>query len=114
MKYYLDKEANSVFAITNFDYECREGRDVEITKEEYDNFFKRYRTTEECKLNKLRSKRKKLLLAFDKYKTNVNYGIVLEDEETRAKIVAWYSDLLNLVESAFEEENIPSEIKYYL
>lgn len=68
----------------------------------------------EFKKNKLRNKRNSLLEAFDKYKTNVNYGIVVEDEETRAKIVSWYSDLLNLVETAFEEDNIPSEIKYYL
>ena len=69
---------------------------------------------EEKKISNLRLTRKKLLEAFDKYKSNVNYGIVVEDEYTRAKIVAWYSDLLNLVESAFEEENIPREIKYYL
>ena len=66
------------------------------------------------KLDELRNKRISLLEAFDKYKSNVNYGIVVEDVETRAKIVSWYSDLLNLVESAFKEENIPSEIKYYL
>lgn len=62
----------------------------------------------------LRKQRAILLEAFDKYKTNVNYGIIVEDEETKDRIVSWYSDLLNLVESAFEEENIPSEISYYL
>lgn len=62
----------------------------------------------------LRKQRAILLEAFDKYKSNVNYGVVTEDEETRARIVSWYNDLLNLVESAFEEENIPSEISYYL
>lgn len=113
MKYYLDKKNNSVFTIGNFEYTPRENRDVEISKEEYDTFFKT-EETEEIKLNKLRAKRTKLLLAFDKYKSNVNYGIVLEDEETRSRIVSWYSDLLNLVESSFEENNIPSEIKYYL
>ena len=113
MKYYLDKINNSVFAIRNFEYTPRENQDVEISKEEYDNFFK-VEETEEQKHNKLRTERTKLLIAFDKYKTNVNYGIVVEDDETRARIVSWYSDLLNLVESAFEEENIPSEIKYYL
>lgn len=113
MKYYLDKINNSVFSIANFEYQCRENRDVEISKEEYDNFFK-VEETEEQKLNKLRNKRRKLLEAFDKYKSNVNYGIVVEDVKTRTRIVSWYSDLLNLVESAFEEYNIPSEIKYYL
>ena len=66
------------------------------------------------KINTLRNKRIPLLLAFDKYKSNVNYGIVVEDEETKGRIISWYSDLLNLVESAFEKDNIPSEIKYYL
>ena len=66
------------------------------------------------KLDELRNKRRPLLEAFDKYKSNINYGIIVENEETRATIISWYSDLLNLVESAFEEDNIPSEIKYYL
>lgn len=65
-------------------------------------------------IHSLRIKRKPLLEAFDKYKTNVNYGLVYEDEETKGRIIFWYSDLLNLVESAFEKNNIPSEIKYYL
>lgn len=68
----------------------------------------------EAKIDRLRNKRKPLLEAFDKYKTNVNYGIIVEDEETKGRIISWYSDLLNLVESAFKEDNIPSEIKYYL
>jgi hypothetical protein len=65
-------------------------------------------------IHNLRVKRKPLLEAFDKYKTNVNYRIIVEDEETKGRIISWYSDLLNLVESAFEKDNIPSEIKYYL
>ena len=66
------------------------------------------------KLNRFRVLRTALLEAFDKYKSNVNYGILSEDNETKIKIISWYNDLLNLVESAFEDNNIPSEIKHYL
>lgn len=117
MKYYFDKINKSVFTIENFEYQCRENQDIEITKESYEQFINNLNNkveTEEQKLNKLRSRRIKLLEAFDKYKSNVNYGIVAENLDTRAIIVAWYNDLLNLVEEAFIEENIPSEIKYYL
>ena len=44
----------------------------------------------------------------------MNYGVVTEDEITRNNILSWYQGLLNLVESAFEDEYIPSQIKYYL
>ena len=71
-------------------------------------------TLKERKLKQLRNKRKPLLEAFDKYKSNVNYGVVTETETTREVIVTWYQGLLNLVESAFEDEYIPSQIKYYL
>lgn len=62
--------------------------------------------------NKLRAKRKVLLEAFDKYKTNVMYGIKLEDTSTKLNITNWYNDLLDLKEAAFT--NVPNEIKYYL
>lgn len=84
---------------------------VKITytlKENWEN------TVKERKLKQLRNKRKPLLEAFDKYKSNVNYGVVIEDEITRNNILVWYQGLLNLVESAFEDEYIPSQIKYYL
>ena len=139
MKYYIDINEKNVFSIVNFEYTTNE-YEFEITKEQYNEYFKKindfyipnieiineqvnityYLTDdgayklEQRKTNTLRNKRIPLLSAFDKYKTNVNYGIVVEDEETKGRIVSWYSDLLNLVESAFKEENVPNEIKYYL
>lgn len=64
--------------------------------------------TEEQILNQLRVKRKPLLEAFDLWEKAVLRG----REEDDASIMLWYYDLLNLVESAFE--NIPDRIKYYL
>lgn len=61
-----------------------------------------------------RRKRRMLLEAFDKYKTNVAYGVETEDSTTHTKIVKWYQDLLDLKNSAFIVENIPTRIKYYL
>ena len=114
MKYFLDKINNTVFAITNFEYAPVEGKEVEITEDEYNKFMDsfKYVPTEEDRLNSLRARRKVLLEAFDKYKSNVNYGIIVENEITRSIIVAWYNDLLDLKENAFEE--IPEAIKYYL
>ena len=66
----------------------------------------------EEKINELRAKREPLLTAFDKYKSNVNYGVEFESEEQREKIIAWYRLLLELNEFAFE--NVPERIKYYL
>lgn len=62
--------------------------------------------------NKLRAKRKVLLEAFDKYKTNVMYGIKQESPTAKLNITYWYNDLLDLKEAAFT--NVPNEIKYYL
>ena len=118
----LEEQENSIIISEEMFKKCMnlksQGYDVEIDEDLETvhctlNLEKKERINK-SKLNQLRNKRKPLLEAFDKYKSNVNYGIVVEDEETRAKIVSWYSDLLNLVEIAFEEENIPSEIKYYL
>lgn len=67
---------------------------------------------QQCKLKQLRNKRKPLLEAFDKYKTNVLYGITYENATTKLSITSWYNDLLDLKETAFT--NVPSEIKYYL
>lgn len=117
----LEEQENSIIISSELMSECMklksQGYDIELD----DNLEihkvineEKVNRINERKINQLREKRTPLLLAFDKYKTNVNYGIVVEDEETRAKIVSWYSDLLNLVETAFEEDNIPNEIKYYL
>lgn len=62
--------------------------------------------------NELRAKRVPLLKAFDVYKSNVAYGVEFENEEQRDEIVAWYTSLLHLEESAFEV--IPERIRYYL
>lgn len=115
----LEEQENSIIISNELMSECMklksQGYDIEL--DDNLNISKtlnqeKVNEINERKLNKLRAKRKPLLEAFDKYKSNVNYGIVVEDETTRAKIVAWYNDLLNLVETAFE--NIPSEIQYYL
>ena len=89
MKYFLDKINNTVFAITNFEYTPVEGKEVEITEDEYNELMDsfKYVPTEEDRLNSLRAQRKVLLEAFDKYKSNVNYGIVEEDEITRYAVI---------------------------
>lgn len=61
-----------------------------------------------------RRKRKMLLKAFDTYKSNVAYGIEKEDATTYSNTIKWYQDLLDLKNSAFVTENIPTRIKYYL
>mgnify|MGYP001059806296 CR=1 FL=1 len=58
----------------------------------------------------LRQKRKSLLEAFDKWEKAVLRGREKDD----TSIMSWYKNLLNLVENAFETENIPDRIKYYL
>ena len=68
-------------------------------------------TAEEIKAN-LREQRERLLVAFDKYKSNVQYGIEYEIQTQHESMIAWYEDLLDLKGSAFE--NIPERIKYYL
>ena len=62
----------------------------------------------------LRQKREILFKAFDIYKTNVSVGIEKPTEEQWQKIVKWYADCKDLIQSAFEDENIPEVIKYYL
>lgn len=88
-------------------------------KEAYDEYediqvFIPYTTEEleERRLIELRSRRELLLIAFDKYKSNVDYGIERETEMQHENMIAWYEDLLDLKEYAFN--NIPERIKYYL
>lgn len=64
-------------------------------------------TKEELK-NILRSKREKLLSAFDKWEKAVLRG----REQDDYVIMSWYNSLLNLDENAFK--NIPKRIEYYL
>ena len=76
------------------------------------NAYKYNERKQEDKKEELRLKRKPLLIAFDKYKSNVTYGVEFESEEQREKIINWYKNLLELDASSFE--NIPDRIKYYL
>lgn len=59
----------------------------------------------------LRIRREPLLTAFDKYKTNVQYGIETETSKQHEINLLWYQDLKDLKESAFE--NVPERIAYY-
>ena len=59
----------------------------------------------------LRSKRARAFKAFDIYKSNVEYGIISETVETKAKIIKWYNACLDLDYIAIN--NVPSEIKRY-
>ena len=60
----------------------------------------------------LRKKRAKLFKAFDIYKENVNYGIIVETQETHDKLVVWYNACLELDYNAINE--YPEEIERYL
>ncbi len=60
----------------------------------------------------LHAKRVWYLAAFDKYKTNVLYGIEVESEEQRKIILEWYRSILDLNSAAFSA--IPQQIEYYL
>lgn len=70
--------------------------------------LKKIWTDKEELKNMLRAKRNSLLNAFDKWEKAVLRG----REEDKGYIMAWYYDLLDLKENAFE--NVPEEIKYYL
>jgi hypothetical protein len=79
------------------------------TKIDYDNYL------QQEKVKELRKLREPLLIAFDKYKSNVNYGIEVESDEQRAKIIEWYNAIKDLDENCIvKEENIPERIQYYL
>ena len=101
---YLKKEERMAIGVTKcFDLE--------------NNCVVDYDNTEDLKrqkLEELRAKREPLLVAFDKYKSNVNYGVEFESEEQRVKMMTWYNLLLALDEDAMKEENIPERVKYYL
>lgn len=58
-------------------------------------------------LTKKRNKRRVLLNAFDKWEKAVLRGREVDDPV----IMKWYKDILDLVESAFN--NIPERIQYY-
>lgn len=56
--------------------------------------------------------RKRLLKAFDVYKTAVSYGTVEESVETKNYILEWYNSLLDLDENSIK--NVPLEIAKFL
>lgn len=72
------------------------------------------------KTDQLRRKRATLLVAFDVYKANVDYGILSETEEERQAVLAWYQSLLDITEGVTMDETspiwpeTPQKIAYYL
>lgn len=82
--------------------------------DEYEDIYVYIPYTEEelleNKKNALREERKVLLEAFDKWEKAVLRGREKDD----TSIMNWYRDLLNLVESAFLDENVPERVRYYL
>lgn len=66
----------------------------------------------QAKIENLRASREPLLIAFDKYKSNVYYGIESETLAERENIMAWYKAVLDLDETALQ--NAPVKIKYYV
>lgn len=59
-----------------------------------------------------RQLREPILSAFDIYKTNVHYGIILESQEEHSQIIDWYNALCDLDLSALQ--NIPENVKKYI
>ncbi len=59
-----------------------------------------------------RQVREPLLKAFDVYKSNVNYGVIIETDAEHFAVLEWYRKLCDLRPEAFE--NIPSQIERYL
>ena len=130
-RYIFNTQNYSFFIPKRSTYKLLEN-EIEITEEQYNNIMENiytgkipayqvennvlnvvfseneYKPTED----ELRSRRTELLKAFDIYKTNVVYGIVLETPEEKAEIYGWYLGLLGLDEESFN--NIPQQIKYYL
>ena len=111
--YYVEKKfdngGRSVKAI--YDVPAIEGKDA---WDEYEDIYVYIPYTEEelleNKKNALREERKVLLEAFDKWEKAVLRGREKDD----SSIMSWYRDLLNLVESAFLDENVPERVRYYL
>ena len=128
MKYYINKESYGIVVFNNFVLESLEDKYIEITKEQYDEYQEKkngYERTVEIKAgkaimtyvkkenkNKLRGQREAVLTAFDKYKTNVLYGIETETEEQKKEVIEYYNKLLVLDEDAIN--NVPSYLKYYM
>lgn len=110
MIYYVKTEGyNPVILGSTEDYESIPSGCIECTESQYyqyeelvnDNISKReaeqaYQTF----LENLREQRRKVLVAFDTYKTNIFYNIEDEDLEDRSKIIEWYHKWLDLPSTA--------------
>lgn len=68
----------------------------------------------EEKLNEKRFAREPLLKAFDKYRSAVSYGIVIETEEEHQTILTWYSQLLDIETANITKKAVPAKVAYYL
>lgn len=64
--------------------------------------------------NAKRQLRKSLLKAYDSHKSTVIYEGREESAEQKAGILAWKQSALDLKTEAFQEENVPNAVKYYL
>lgn len=106
MRYFIDKVEvtedvfNSAQATNFYDFKVIGYEKVSLT------------FNEETKKNFLRNKRKPILTALDSYKSSVAFGTEIETPEQHQRIIAWYEDLKELKESAFE--NIPERVAYYI
>ena len=93
---YSDYNLDLILAYADEDFEVEFGyTKVKIEDDKYilynqKEVNERYLgpSNDELHTLELRNYRSILLLAFDKYKSNVNYGIVIEDEETKNTIIA--------------------------
>lgn len=86
--------------------------DEDGNQREYYDYVEIVARPKELAIAQYREIRADLLRAFDKYKTNVQYGIEQESEEAKEEIMQWYKDLLDLKSEAFT--SIPQRIRYYL
>lgn len=60
----------------------------------------------------LRQQRSKLFMAFDIYKSNIEYGLITETDEAHQRIASWYLLALDLDYNAIT--NYPPELDKYL
>lgn len=137
MKYYYNIKEKYFFSKIDDDYRIKKN-EFEVAKEIYDEYLDKTKKGYICSiikngddisftcverknktdlekqkaLNKLRAKRKSLLIAYDKYKSNVLYGAITEDMATKSRIIFWYKQILDLKEDALN--NVPNEIQRYL
>lgn len=95
--------------LLNHELQWSNGELVPYTKTAED-IAKEKAKAEKQALSQKRAKRTPLLKAFDIYKSNVAYGLIVDVEHN--DIVAWYNDLLELEDRAFD--NVPTAITRYL